>query len=535
MGRWQIFGGSVGWALLAVACTTERSGPASLARSLEQLTWSDGQTLKAEEPSQVGAFGSALALSGDLALIGAPEANGPGSGYLFQQSADGWVPKQRLQASQPRYETYFGDAVALSGDAALIGAMEDSQGDGEYEGAAYVFTSSGGDFTQTQKLVPTDVQDNAFFGKDVALSGDTALIGSNRGAYVFVRDGSSWKELQKLTSPTAADEFGAHVALDGDTALVGSWGEVDVFVRQAGMWTWQQTLLPADEGNNYFGTAVALAGDTAIVGAYLNSANDLSGSGSASLFTRHGTTWEPTQVLTSPDENGDWFGFAVALAGDRALIGADYHSKGGAAYIFQRAEHGFELEQEFIGTDQSGDNDYGSALALDDRNALVGAWSTRVDGFGQAGLAYAYSLPQGTGAGGDSGEGHGGETGAAGTTGSAGDTGTGEPPGTPTDAGTRPPVDAGVGNTHPDAGATPDASAPRAPDDASSAAGSGNEPADSGAGGRPSSAKTTTTLTEAPLGLGCSVGSNARRAPSLAWAGVLALLAVARRRKRHRY
>src|SRR5688500_2161260 len=101
---------------------------------------------------------------------------------------------------------------------------------------------------ELQELRASDAQDEAYFGTAVAIDGDTAIIGapyddelatSGGATYVFVHDGSNWVEEAKLLPANGAafDFFGSSVAVDGDTALVGAPGSGNgaafVFVRSA--------------------------------------------------------------------------------------------------------------------------------------------------------------------------------------------------------------------------------------------------------------------------------------------------------------
>jgi hypothetical protein len=242
-------------------------------------TWSLQQDLAASDGGASHAFGRVALSAGEL-VVGAatgnsPAAGGTGAAYVFELSGNTWSQAQKLLAADG-WNDQFGSSVAVSADTALIGAPFDQTIAGDMAGSVYVFVRSGGTWTLQQRLMPSDGSPNAEFGQAVALQGDTAVVGApgedtshgvNVGsAYVFVRSGATWTQQQKLLppSPQGLEQFGGSVALSGDTAIVGQAKEVGgaahVFVRAGGTWTLQQTLEPFFAG--YFGVAVALSGDT---------------------------------------------------------------------------------------------------------------------------------------------------------------------------------------------------------------------------------------------------------------------------------
>ena len=106
--------------------------------------------------------------------------------------------------------------MALSGDTALVGAFPEDGPAGEAQGSAYVFTRSGTVWSQQAKLTASDAAAFDYFGFSVALSGDTALVGTPfddallpfwdyGAAYVFVRSGTVWSQQAKLTAADDAD------------------------------------------------------------------------------------------------------------------------------------------------------------------------------------------------------------------------------------------------------------------------------------------------------------------------------------------
>jgi hypothetical protein len=125
--------------------------------------------------------------AGDVALVGAPreDANSltnSGAAYVFTFSSGSWTETTKLVPSDSEAEAYFGRSVSLNtaGDVALVGAYSDDATGGSNSGAAYVFTYSSGSWTETRKLVPSDSEAGAFFGSSVSLNaaGDVALVGA---------------------------------------------------------------------------------------------------------------------------------------------------------------------------------------------------------------------------------------------------------------------------------------------------------------------------------------------------------------------
>jgi hypothetical protein len=161
-------------------------------------------------------------------------------------------------------------------------------------------------WTQQARLLASDRAKYDAFGSSVAVDGDTAVIGASResdsgisengAAYIFNRTGTAWVEQAKLLAGDKGriHHFGRSVGIDGDTALIGAMGQTDtgtyrngtayVFANMEGKWDEQAKLLASDKATeNWFGEAVAIDGQTAVIGARLNSDNG-SMSGSAYVF-----------------------------------------------------------------------------------------------------------------------------------------------------------------------------------------------------------------------------------------------------------
>ena len=317
-----------------------------------------------------------------------------------------------LAADDGATDDYFGDSVALSGDTALVGAASAGTPRRANTGAAYVFTRSGGLWTQQAKLIADDGATADWFGSSVALDGDTALIGApgHNAAYVFTRSGGVWTQEAELSSDGATGEFfGSSVAVSGNTALVGApqrdiarqagAGAAYVFTRR-GVWTQQAELTAGDSAAlDRFGWSVAVSGETALIGAPGHTSARHIAAGAAYVFARSGAVWTQQAELTAADgATDDWFGSSVALSGE-ALIGAPYHdvaghASGGAAYIFLCSGGVWAQQAELTAANGATGDQFGSSVALGGGTALVGAEECDVAGRESVGAAYAF-VPSG--------------------------------------------------------------------------------------------------------------------------------------------
>jgi hypothetical protein len=303
------------------------------------------------------------------------------SAALFAQQA-------YLKASNADADDRFGTGVAISADTLVVGAPHtvrygtDSSADNSTAdpGAAYIFTRSGGVWSQQAVLMASNAERGwaenysaAFlftnvgdlFGYSVAISDDTVVVGApfedssvgsggmnnsqyNSGAaYVFTRSNGVWRQqaLIKASNTGAFDEFGTSVAISGDTLVVGAPGESSggtynlneagaayVFTRSSGVWS-QQAFLKAGDVNadDRFGASVAISGDTLVVGAPFEDSsasgsetdNSVSGAGAAYVFTRSSGVWSQQAFLKATDaEEFDYFGTSVAITGETLVVGA---------------------------------------------------------------------------------------------------------------------------------------------------------------------------------------------------------------------
>lgn len=385
--------------------------------------WIQQAQLVADDGAANDEFGFAVALEGDTAVVGAwgDDVGGitnQGSAYVFVRSGIAWMQQAHLTANDGAESDYFGVSVALSDDTALVGMFGDDIGGSSTHGSAYVFTRSGSLWTLQSKLTDADGLGDDYFGWAVALSHDVALVGALRddapnalqgSAYVFTRSGTTWTQQAQLTADEGEgyEEFGISVALDGDTALVGAWlddiganrnqGSANVFARSGSVWTQQATLTPGDaEEYDNFGWSVAIAGDTALVGAMGDDVGVNSNQGSAYVFTRSGTNWTQQAKLTADDGvASDFFGVAVALSNNTALVGmweggSRVTSSPGAVYVFTRSGVTWSQQAKLTAADGAAGDEFGTSVALDGDVALVGAYSDDIAANSDQGSTYVF-------------------------------------------------------------------------------------------------------------------------------------------------
>ena len=337
--------------------------------------------LKASNSDASDEFGSAVAVSGDTIVVGAPfqfsQNDNPltGAAYIFVRSGETWTEQAVLKASNPDGFDRFGSSVAISGDTIAVGApfegssamgVNGDQGDNSApsSGAVYIFVRSGGTWSQQAYLKASNTGANDKFGLSVALAGDTVAIGaseedsnstgvnvnqsdnsasSSGAAYIFTRISGTWSQQAylKASNTEANDLFGTSISVSGDTVLVGAQqedsnasgidgnqtsnssldsGAAYVFVRNGGAWS-QQAYLKASNTEKFawFGTSVSISDNTLVVGAFRGEVIDTS----AYVFVRTGLTWIQEARLDASNKGlADHFGFSVSVSANTIVVGA---------------------------------------------------------------------------------------------------------------------------------------------------------------------------------------------------------------------
>jgi len=302
--------------------------------------------------------------------------------------------------------------VDISGDTLVVGNPADSPGGIAHAGSAAVFVRTGATWTQQVKLTVSDAIANDSFGRAVALSGETLVVGLgahplHTGAvYVFVRDGESWTQQAKLVASDGetGDWFGSSVDISGDTIVVGAPnhpvdtrdGAAYVFVREGTTWTQQAQLLPSGLGSDiFFGQSVAISGDTVVCGSpfYTTTAWN---AGAVYVFVRNGTNWSEQARFTGVAENEE-LGWSVAMEGDTVIAGGlqeqgAFAEQGpGLARVFVRSGATWSQQATLTASGAAPEAELGWCVALAGDTAVVSSRFDAPAGLAGAGAAYVFT------------------------------------------------------------------------------------------------------------------------------------------------
>jgi len=379
--------------------------------------------LTADDGDGDDTFGAAVAVDGDIAIVGAPDDEDPngsegGSAYVYVRSGGTWTEQEKLVPGDGDGGDGFGTSVAVDGSTAVVGAPNDEDPNGTDGGSAYVFVQSGGSWSQETKLAAGDGAGGDLFGWTVDIDGDTAVVGArdattqdpnlgtvNAGAtYVYTRSGTSWSLQEKLlVSDQPNDDMVSSVAIDGNTLVVGDGGDSEtggdvsgaayVFTRSSGNWS-QPTKFTAGDNDkdDNFGTSVDIDGDTVVAGAPGEESSDGKFAGAAYVFVRDSGNWPQEAKLTAGTrDSGDQFGDAVAVYGDTVVVGvpSDEDPDSGSAHVFTRSGSSWSAESTLVPSDGDSGDDIGAAVGLHDGTLVAGAPGDDDKGT-DAGAAYVY-------------------------------------------------------------------------------------------------------------------------------------------------
>ena len=422
--------------LLLAVCLAHYPGTVTASPQVGPGDWVEVKKITAPDGAPEDQFGISLAAQGDTLIVGVPldddDGTNSGSVYVFERNLAGfaeWDLLQKITRNEAQTTgDHFGYSVALDGDTLVVGALEDSPQPYRRSGSVYVFVRDPGQhhpWVQKCKRYPADGVNGDFFGTSVAVSGERILIGASHmgdhgAAFVYgenVGGQDAWgleASLEALQGEVdGVRGLGTGVALSGVTAVVGaptsivlSWqrtGAAFVYYGGAsgdpGAWAEGATLSPSDsQSADDFGFRVATSRGTIVIGSPSNDAG-ANASGAAYVYERPfagSVDWMETTKLAAFDPSTyTLFGAAVAIDGDRIVVGALRDYLWGAVYVFDRYSGGpdaWGCTAKLRASDGAVGDELGLAVVIDGHRLFAAA--PRDDDLGdESGSVYCFELP----------------------------------------------------------------------------------------------------------------------------------------------
>jgi hypothetical protein len=319
----------------------EKSSGAVFPYAREQSEWVVHTPVS--PPTDAGAvsgFGTALAISNDF-LVVSGKTTTEGGVWIYTRANNEWAEEWK-RVKPPDNELAdqesFGTALALDGNILLIGSPKaDGKTDGGDtildQGAVYVYSydEKTAEWTSQPTLRPTDGGGGSLFGFSIALRGDLMVVGAPAAGVgsvrTFVRTADTWVEEAPLQSGTGGF-FGLTIALGEDHLAVGApydgAGSVYGYTRAKGGWRDQKRLNTDDgEEGDLFGYTLGFSSNALFVGAPAAAVDDIH-PGRVQAFAIGGL-WEERQGRLFAEHDFDLQGFGSAMAtvaGSALFVGA---------------------------------------------------------------------------------------------------------------------------------------------------------------------------------------------------------------------
>ncbi|MBI5671291.1 MAG: DUF11 domain-containing protein [Chloroflexi bacterium] len=391
-------------------------------------TWTPLRTYASGNPIPGGNAASGVAIDDDYVIFGAPfeSVDGIDAGMVYSYTGPSsyWNTLTPLSVKHDLAGDQFASSFAVDNDYAIAGGAGDDDG-GFYldaSGAAYIFVRSGGVWSQQVRLTLGDSGRKGRFAQAVAISGDTALISGAGATWVYVRNGDGWIQQAKLN-------YGSRIALEGDVALIGGSGDRYFYRRVGTDWSLQNTFtgvassvaldgewavvgtgtsaeiyrwngttwashtnLPARDGlasTNAFGQAVDVNGTTVAVGVPRYSTSNVSEIGAVYIYSFNGTAWGFQQrLIRTTTSQMDRLGTSVSLEGNRLAAGMASPYGSEHAIVFRYWGTSWKQVEDI--TRRTGTDKFGATVTLENGELWVTAPANDANTLSDSGTVFLY-------------------------------------------------------------------------------------------------------------------------------------------------
>ncbi len=309
------------------------------------------RVLSASDAASYDVFGYGMAMDEQTLLVGSRGSDTPqtnsGALYAFRRVGAAWTQVQKLVFPGAAKDDQVGTAVSVSGSVAVAGAP--GRGD---SGAAFILRFDGGTWFSQTEVVDSTAGSGSEFGAAVASSAQRVAIGapnSHEGVgagagrvKIYDRPVQTWVAGQLITAPfpDPGDRFGSAVAMAGDLLAIAAPGDDDRAINSGAVYVYRlisgeyrlagKVFPPASFAEDWFGRSVAISGMTMVVGAYRS---DLSAQDGGAAFVyqldAEGKATLTRTLLPSAGSVSAEFGSSVATDGSSVVVGAPGFSMNG--------------------------------------------------------------------------------------------------------------------------------------------------------------------------------------------------------------
>ena len=395
-------------------------------RSADQ--WVRQPNVNADDTEESDRFGNAVDFDGKNLIVGAYSANAPkgdsGAAYIFSRQGNSWVQQAKLVANDADAFDWFGTSVAISGDLAVVGAIrEDGKGINSDSGAVYVFRKIGESWIQEAKVIGRDTREKHNFGHTVKTNGRIFAVGVPKGGsagngavYLFRFQDNVWRQHGAALAARSGNNFGHSISLENQTIIIGSsqdnndeWekqvergdtGAAYIFREREGQWIRTAKLLPNDamEGDG-FGYGVSINGNTVVVGSISHSAGGAL-SGAAYIYTKQGGKWlKLAKLIDTVSSSENEFGYSVAITDKTVVVGSRQDDRRGintgSVYVYasltdDKGQTRWDKQSVLTADDAAIGAQFGHSVSVDKDTIIVGAHGMDDAGI-DSGAAYLFT------------------------------------------------------------------------------------------------------------------------------------------------
>jgi hypothetical protein len=382
-------------------------------------------------------FGASVSLSGNYAAVSAP---GYGRGaltnmgvvYIFHKTSAGWLQQARITAKDSSAGGNFGGSISLAGDYLAVGSPGKTVGSNLSQGKVYLYKRNNTTWDEEAQITRSSGAAQDKLGYSVAYCSNatggailyigapsTSGLGSG-AAYAYKKNTSSgvWATIQTLAPADLVngDGFGYSISADSNHVGIGavykkksnlSVGAAYIYLNSRGTLSLQQKLDGVTEESN-FGFSLSLQSDRLAVSAPSNIRYE-NNSAYVSIYNRSGSSWTLFDEIrissgTSNELKAMRFGAGLSLYGDYLLIGGSggyvtpiagwfVASLEGSVYIYKSGNSSYNKIGMIHATESRIGNLFGSAIAVDKNNFVIGEPNALVNDKTKSGKVHFGVLP----------------------------------------------------------------------------------------------------------------------------------------------